>query len=277
MAQPVKPKKNHNKKMENRLTNLFTYQKSQNDYNLAFVKLKSILRPHFENIPNYDLIEETFIDCFIPAIKYYDPSIIGSVFYNVVSCLEFDENLFFGQISENIIIDILKEINNIKNDFTCLKYYKETGVEPKNQDNYRKKVYKFLHEVGIWEVEPYVGMDVYPDEWHEEGWYEWQYEWDVEFFEILNIAYYCNELEEVNEVYKLVWFIWLSDIFPQEIHPNAKIIWENLDYWKNIIDNELTEKVLKNQPEEDKYELDELEDNLSMEEKLEALKRKFGK
>jgi hypothetical protein len=35
--------------------------------------------------------------------------------------------------------------------------------------------------------------------------------------------------------------------------------------------------VLKNQPEEDKYELDELEDNLSMEEKLEALKRKFGK
>jgi hypothetical protein len=93
----------------------------------------------------------------------------------------------------------------------------------------------------------------------------------------LNIADHCNELEEVNEVYKLVWFICLREIFPQEIHPNAKIIWENLSYWKNIIDNELSEKVLKNQPEEDKYEVDELEDNLSMEEKLEALKIKFGK
>lgn len=267
--------------MENRLTNLFTYQKSQNDYNLAFLKLKSILRPYFENIPNYDLIEETFIECLIPAIHYYDDkkcaSPTNTILRGVIISFSLDNRKDFDAISTNNITEISTEIYKIRNDFSCLKYYNEKGIELKEQDNFIKKVHKFLHEVGIWQVEPYVGMDVYPDEWHEEGWYEWQYEWDIEFFEILKIVYHCNELEEVNEVYKLVWFIWLCDIFPQEIHPNAKIIWENLSYWKNIIDNELTEKVLQNQPEEDKYEVDALEDNLSMEEKLEALRRKFSK
>jgi hypothetical protein len=267
--------------MNNELTNLFTYLKSHHDYAQAFDQLKRIFNPYFENITNYDLIEETFIECLIPAIHYYDDNKcakrIHTILRGVTMCLTSDNRKDFIEISTNNMTEISKEINNLRNDFSCLKYYNDSGVEPKNQNNFSKKVYKFLEDVGIWKVEPEEGMAKWLNEWEEEPWGEWQYEWDIEFFEILNIAYHCNELEEVNDIYKLVWFIWLFEIFPQEIHPNAKIIWKNLAYWKNIIDNELTEKVLQNQPEEVNHEVDELDDNLSIEEKLKALKRKFSK
>jgi hypothetical protein len=254
--------------MENRLTNLFTYLKSHHDYALAFDQLKRIFNPYFENITNYDLIEETFIECLIPAIHYYDDnacaSRIHTILRGVTISFSLDNRKDFEEISTNNIAEISKEINNIRNGFSCLRYYNITGLELKDQDNFKKKVYQFLEDIHIWKLEG------------EEGWYEMQYEWDIEYFQILNIAYHCNSLEEVNDVYKLVWFLWLFDVYPKGIHPNAKIIWENLSYWQNIIDNELSEKVLKNQPEEDKYEVDELDDNLSIEEKLEALKRKFS-
>jgi hypothetical protein len=254
--------------MNNRLTNIFTYLKSHNDYTLASNKLKSIIRPNFEYIPSYYLIEDTFIDFLIPAIHYYDDnenvSHINSILTKLTDCPGIEQKSFEKR-NKPFITEILKEINTIKNDFKCLKYYNHSGFEPKNQDNFSKKVYKFMEDIGIWKLE------------YEDGWDEEQNEWDPEFFEMLNIAYHCNSLEELNDVYKMVWFFWLFEIFPKGIHPNAKIIWENLSYWKNIIDNELTENVLQNKPKEVQPELYEPDDSLSMEENLEAYKRKFSK
>ena len=131
-----------------------------------------------------------------------------------------------------------------------MRYYNITGLELKDQDNFKKKVYQFLEDIHIWKLEG------------EEGWYEMQYEWDIEYFQILNITYHCNSLEEVNDVYKLVWFLWLFDVYPKGIHPKAKIIWENLSYWKNIIDNVQTEKTFRKKPNEVLPEENELDDNL---------------
>ncbi len=266
--------------MNYKLKNLLTYQKSQQDYALAFAKLKSILKPHFENISVYHLIENTFIDILMSLIRYYDDNKNVSNIKGILNGLTFSfklEEKPFDKITNNIITEILKETNDIKNDFNCLKYCNQTSFVLKNQSDFDNKVYYFLEEVGIWKVKPDEGMDKWLNEWEEDGWYEWQYEYDIEYFEILNIVYHCNELEEINDVYKLVWYLYLKEIHPQGIHPEAKIIWENLSYWKKIIDNELPVKVIQNQPEEVEPELDALDDQLSMEEKLEALKRKFSR
>ena len=255
--------------MDNKLTNLFTYLKSHKDYVQAFDQLKRIFNPYFENISNYNLIEKTFIEFLIPVIHYFDDNRLESRIYNIQSVLtdsfSIDNKKDFKEVITKNIVDISIEINTIRNDFTCLRYFNVTGVELKDQDNFSKKARQFLEDIQIWKLEG------------EKDWYEGQYEWNIEYEEILNIAYHCNSLKEVNDVYKLVWFLWVGDVYPKGIHHEAKIIWENLSYWKNIIDNIQTEKPLHIKPNEALHEVTELDDDLSIKEKLEALKRKFSK
>ena len=56
--------------MEYGLKNNFTYLKSKDDYAFSYDKLVEISRSYFGGIPDYDKIEETFIDCLIPQIFY---------------------------------------------------------------------------------------------------------------------------------------------------------------------------------------------------------------
>jgi hypothetical protein len=220
--------------MDNKLTNLFTYLKSHNDYRQAFDKMKRIFNPYFGNITNYNLIEDTFIECLIPAIHYFnDKQDVGRIknilYYNCLDLL-LENRSDFDKIEENIYNEISIEIHKIRNNFSCLKYYNFYGIELNNQESFRKNVYQFLEDIHIWKLEG------------EEGWDEWQYEWDIEYFKILNIVYHCNSLEEVNDVYKLVWFLWLGKVHPKGIIPEAKIIWENLPEWKIRMDKMLIRK-----------------------------------
>ena len=258
--------------MDNKLTNVFTYLNLHHDYAKAFDQFERIFNRYFKNITNYKLIEEEFIldafvHCLMPSFFYYEDneyaSRIDTSLTMVTKRFSLDNGKDFKEISTNNIADISIEINNIRNDFTCLRFYNLEMFE--YNDQYLKKVTQFLEDIQIWKLEG------------EEGWYDGQYEWDFEYSQILNIAYHCNSLEEVNDVYKLVWFVMLGNVYPKGIKTKAKIIWENLSYWKNIIDNVLTEKPLHIKPNEALHEENELDDNLSIEEKLEALKRKFSK
>ena len=258
--------------MDNKLTNVFTYLNLHHDYAQAFDQFERIFNRYFKNITNYKLIEEKFIlDAFVHCLMPYFfycvdneyASRIDTILTNVTKSFSLDNGKDFKEISTNNIADISIEINNIRNDFTCLRFYNLEQFE--YNDQYFKKVQQFLEDIQIWKLEG------------EEGWYEWQYEWAMEYELILNIAYHCNSLEEVNDVYKLVWFVMLGNVYPKGIKTKAKIIWENLSYWKNIIDNVLTEKPFHKKPNEALPEENELDDNLSIEEKLEVLKRKFSK
>jgi hypothetical protein len=56
--------------MEYGLKKNFTYLKSKDDYVFSFNKFSEISRSHLGDIPDYDKIEETFIECLIPQIFY---------------------------------------------------------------------------------------------------------------------------------------------------------------------------------------------------------------
>ena len=78
-------------------------------------------------------------------------------------------------------------------------------------------------ETNIWEIKSYEDD---PDG------YFWQVEWDIEYVQFLNIVYHLNDLEEINDVYRLVWILWLTRIYDRGMHFEAEIIWENLLEWK---------------------------------------------
>ena len=213
--------------------------KSKDDYVFSFNKLSEISRSYLGDIPAYDKIEETFIECLIPQIFYlgidellrYSANGLNNLFIRIKkeNLIDFNEN----KLEQNTLETFLLKIKEVSNKFTYLNYYNVSGDEIRNRENFLNNRRLFLEMCGIWIREG------------EEDWYDGQYEWDIEYNDILNIVYHCNSLEEVNEVYKTVWLRWtgsLSRYWLMEgdykgIHQEAKMIWDYLDQWKEMMGN----------------------------------------
>lgn len=226
------------------LKNNFTYLKSKDDYVFSFNKLSEISRIYLGDIPDYDTIEETFIDCLIPQIFYLgidkllrhsQDRCLYNLFIKIkrANLLDFNEK----KLKKNTFKTFLLKTKEVSNEFTYLKYYNIYGDEIRNRKNFHKNGRLFLDLCGIWIREG------------EEGYYDGQYEWDIEYYDILDIVYHCNSLEEVNEVYKTYWMnffnhwlepvdlFWLEEVELKGIFPQAKMIWDYLDQWKEMMGN----------------------------------------
>ena len=97
-------------------------------------------------------------------------------------------------------------------------------------ETFTKDVYQFLKEINVWEIKTAE---------EDPSGYFWQVEWDIEYFQILNIVYHLDDLEEINDVYNLIWILWLMQINAKGVHPSAKLIWENLPQWKELVNRNL--------------------------------------
>ena len=197
--------------MESRLTNFFTYLKKQDEYSLSFEKLKTILKPYFKHFTNYELYENTYIECLIPAIYYFNDEKlerrINTVLYLVSSENNSNQNQETPKINEDTFLEINSEIIKIRNEYKYLKYFKDSSIELRDQNLFYSDVHEFLMDTGIWIKSPEIDPDGY----------DYQFEWDIEYFQILNIAYHLNDLEEINDVYNMVWMLWLMQINQNEI------------------------------------------------------------
>jgi hypothetical protein len=233
--------------MEHGLKNNLTYLKSKDDYVFSFNKLSEISRSYLGDIPDYDKIEETFIICLIPQIFYLgiDKLLVDSAdgIYKLFIKIKRENLIDFNEekLKQNTFETILLKTKEVSNKFTYLKYYNTSGDEIRNRDNFYKNSKLFLELCGIWPREG------------EEDWNDCQYEWDIEYHYILSIVYHCNSLEEVNEVYKTFWLHWTSNwtdtwqffsdylrvlrLDPNGIYQEAKMIWDHLDQWKEMMGN----------------------------------------
>jgi hypothetical protein len=220
---------NLNQFPKNSLINYFSFLKGQPDYSLSAEKLKELCRNYFQLVPDYELFEETFIDCIIPAIHYLnDEYLERRISSKLLDCRRefFDGERYLLRVNDDLDPDsfslLVKDIQIIRNDYKFLNQFKTPYPQMTNRNNYIREVYRFLESSGIWKLE---GQD---------GWHEWQYEWDIEYFEILLITPYCHCIEELNDVYRMVWLYYVSDYYPNEILPEVKIIWDNIESWKVI-------------------------------------------
>ncbi len=225
--------------MEYGLKNNFTFLKSKDDYVFSFNKLSEISRSFFGDFPDYDKIEETFTQCLIPQIFYLGIDSLlkhsASSVYNLFIKIKRENLINYNEknLEQNTFESFLLKTKEVSNEFAYLNYYNVSGHEIRNHENFHKNVQLYLELCGIWIREG------------EEGWYDGQYEWGIEYNAILNIVYHCNELEEVNEVYKTVWLHWTGSVHgswlgegePKGILPKAKMIWDHLDQWKEMMVN----------------------------------------
>jgi hypothetical protein len=229
--------------MKQELKNNFTYLKNKEDYAVSFQKLVSILNKHLGELNNYDQISDTYSECLVPRIYYlgidkiaaHDANNLRSLLYSVASDAGLENKEEFWKADEalpGVFNRIIQELREIDKEYKYLKYYNETGREIRDRKCFHKNVKLFLEDTGIWKRE---GEDDYYDD---------QYEWDIEYNVILNIAYHCNSLEEVNEVYKLVWLYYVGTVVKRMqvgndkgIDPEAIHIWEKLERWRTMMDD----------------------------------------
>ena len=222
--------------MEDGLKDNFSYLKGKDDYKSSFNKLSEILKNHIGHIPEYDKIEETLIDCLIPQIYYiginkitdgfdiWATKLLSSIKSEILNEKNKDE-------LESVVFDkILQKIKEVNNDYKFLKHFNTSDNEIRNREDFEKNASQFLYESGVWIREG------------EEEWSDWQYEWIPEYYDILNIVYHAESMEEVNEVYKTVWLYWLGTIDRgmgygnrKEVNPEVKQIWNNLSLWKELM------------------------------------------
>jgi hypothetical protein len=196
----------------------------------VFEKLSSILEPCLGNIENYYSINCRFIQWLIPAIHYFNDKVCVSRIQSILTYCA-NENLFienrsdFYNIDENILIEISTEIEKIRDDFSCLKYYNKSGIELKDHDDFSKNAFQFMKDFPVpTNVAPLhctVGN---------------------EYLQILNIVYHCNSFKEVIDVYNLFSILWGFIVDSEDIDPEAKITWDNLSEWKKRMDKMLIKK-----------------------------------
>ena len=168
--------------------------------------------------------ENALIDLLIPAIYYFEDERIGPNLSTVIYIIENDFDILIEsdkKLKEAKCKMLAKDIIAVRNHYKYLTYFNQNGFQPFYLTNFKELVYKFLKDKDIWEIKSYED---------DQNGYFWQTEWDIEYKQILNITYFANSLKEVNDIYKLVWMIWLCDIYNPVIHNNAKIIWKNIDY-----------------------------------------------
>jgi len=217
-----------------RITNYFTYLKKQEGYQQSYDKLKSIFRSHFHDLKGYDMMEETLIECILPAIYYFQEERIGNGICSMLyACYRhtpfFSSQKLHNKIDE-VMLDVISDIEKVKHDYKYLRYFNETNVNIIEFDEFEKDVYIFLKKINVWTIKT---KEADP------AGYLWQIEWDIEFFEILNIAYHLNDLEEINDVYNLVWMMWVNQIHVNKIHPDARKIWKNIAKWRKMMERHL--------------------------------------
>jgi hypothetical protein len=199
----------------------------------VFEKLRSILEPCLGNIENYDVIESEFIKRLIPAIHYFNDKVCISRIQSILTysanhayrIYYFENWSDFDNIEENILIEISTEIDKIRNDFSSLKYYNESGIELKDHDDFSKNAYQFMKDFPA-------PTNVAP----------LHYTVGNEYLQILNIVYHCNSFKEVIDVYNLFSILWGFIVDSEDIDPEAKITWENLSEWKIRMDKMLIKK-----------------------------------
>ena len=144
--------------MESILTNYFSYLKKQDEYSLSFQKLKTTVKPYFKHLPNYEFYENTFIECLIPAIYYFNDEKIerhvNTVLYLVNREYKSNKKQEIPKISEDIFLEINSEIIKIRNDYKYLKYFKDSTIELRDQNAFYSDVRQFLKDTDIWIKSP---------------------------------------------------------------------------------------------------------------------------
>lgn len=200
------------------------YLRHKNDYLHSKRKLGEIIRRYLEHIPGFEENFERFLDYFILAIYY-----LGD---NEISVCEAASNsldrFFYRKVNADVVSgQITNDLKHLDEIYPYLHYYNKSGKEISKRDCFSTNVHAFLMHTGIWRDES------------DESYSDWQYEWDIEYKMILNIAYHCSTLEEVDEVYKFVWLYMVSDernLDDEGIAVEGKLIWENLDLWRSMMD-----------------------------------------
>jgi hypothetical protein len=220
--------------MKDILTNYFTYLKKQDEYSISFEKLKTLVKPYFKDLTNYEFYENTFIECLIPAIYYFKNEKLERRIYTMLYLVykESEDRIRkeVNGIDKNKYLEISNEISKVRSSYKFLNYFNDSKKEISEIKTFHKDVYQFLKDTDIWKIK---SQEEDPDE------YFWQVEWDIEYFQILNIVYHLFDLEEINDVYNLIWILWLMQINAKGVHPEAKLIWENLPQWKEIMNRYL--------------------------------------
>lgn len=213
--------------MKNKFKGLFSYLKNKEDYPESANALKKICRKYLGQLENYEQEENAIIDLLIPTIHYFKNESLASNISTTLSVVNTELKLNYRDEQFKIQITALaNEIVAIRENYSFLKYFNNEEFEPINLRNYSDLVYTFLKDTDVWTIKT---SEEDPDG------YLWQVEWDIEYKQLLNRAYYATCEKEIYDLHNLIWLIWLHGLIKGNATDEAKIIWSNLNYWKEMV------------------------------------------
>ena len=228
---------------------IYSYYFSGTMKNTDYESIKNFLtekyRLYLYELKDFKSSEKTIVNYLVAAIRYTEPhklekAITGTI-EKVLHKNSWWKRNYSGNyqisktVSETNLNEFVNQIIENRHSFPSLCFIKNQNHRNDYTSDFKNKVYSFLKQTGIWKIK---------SEKNNPDLYFWQVEWEIEFFQILNFVLFAKTLQDVDEAYKYVFFNYCSEIYKNEIHADAKIIWENLDLWKKIVAQKRTEKVV---------------------------------
>ena len=215
------------------------------DYELVKQFLTEKCRLYLYELKDFKSSEQTIVNYLVATIRYTEPHNLGEAIIDTIQDVLFKNSWWKKNSQENYLIsktvseanlnEFVNQIIENRHLFPSLCFIKNLNHRNDYSKDFKNKVYSFLKQSGVWKIK-YEKND--PDG------YFWQVEWDGKFFNILNLSLFANTLEEVDEIFKYTFFHSVGTIYKNEIHSDAKIIWENLNLWKKIVAKKRNEKVI---------------------------------
>ena len=140
-------------------------------------------------------------------------SFIYSVLYNLSYINLVDVNF------ESKLKVLSKKLSDMRKNFDSIKFIVPENDTVKLDKEFDQKMDDFLVEIGVWRK---------PEDDKDLG----DREWDIEMRQILWRARYLSLVDDFNQLYECIWFVWTNH---KRGGRDMKLIFKNLNKWKRIM------------------------------------------
>lgn len=176
--------------------------------------IKSVFKFNENTKVNYLFLKELTVN-----LKYLKEegsilSFIYSVLYNLSYINLVDVNF------ESKLKVLSKKLNDMRKNFDSIKFIVPENDTVKLDKEFDQKMDDFLVEIGVWRKPEDDDKDL------------GDREWDIEMRQILWRARYVSLVDDFNQLYECIWFVWTNH---KRGGRDMKLIFKNLNKWKRIM------------------------------------------